>query len=223
MSTTQFSALTSPMPLAVGGVPIRLDATSAGMLLTPDEFDAVAETDENYRYELIRGVLIVNPLPLKAESSPNQMLGHWLLTYKFAHPQGSVLDDTLNEQHVRVRDGRRRPDRCIWTGIGRVANDEDVPTIVIEFVSESRRDQRRDYIEKRSEYREAGIREYWIIDRFRRTMTVVQNTPDGERELLIAEHENYHPDLLPGFELPLGKLLAVADQYGPKQKQQDDQ
>ena len=50
---------------------LRLDGASNGMLLTPEEFDAVVDYDEMYAYELIRGVVIVNPLASEAECDPN--------------------------------------------------------------------------------------------------------------------------------------------------------
>jgi hypothetical protein len=40
---------------------LEIDLESAGMLLTPEEFDAITEYDENDRYELIHGVLVVKP------------------------------------------------------------------------------------------------------------------------------------------------------------------
>ena len=89
----------------------------------------------------------------------------------------------------------------------------DVPTIAVEFVSRRRRDLLRDYEEKRREYLALGVAEYWIIDRFRRTMTVYHNPPRVPAEQVVAENEVYHTDLLPGFELPLARLLAVADQW----------
>ncbi|MGO9467145.1 MAG: hypothetical protein ACLQVF_23630 [Isosphaeraceae bacterium] len=58
--------------------------------------------------------------------------------------------------------------------------------------------------------------EYWIIDRFRRTMTVFRRNPPvsgPESVATIAESQTYRTDLLPGFELPLGRLLAVADRW----------
>jgi Uma2 family endonuclease len=186
----------------------------AGTLMTPEEFDAVEDYDDAYRYELINGVLVVTSVPLPAETGPNEMLGYLLLAYRQQHPQGNTLDGTLPQQYVRTARGRRLADRLIWTGLGRVPNPRrDQPRIAAEFVSASRRDRRRDYEEKRQEYMEAGIAEYWIIDRFRRTLTVVRNQPDGIQELVIGENEIYRPDLLPGFELAVGPLLAVADHW----------
>ncbi len=201
-------------------LPINADAPSvlgpeaAGMLLTPEEFDAVTEFDESFRYELIRGVLVVTPLPSEAEASPYDELGAMLRQYQREHPQGTALDETLPERHVRTSSGRRRADRVIWAGLGRRPDPAtDVPTILAEFVSSSRRDRRRDYEEKRREYSEAGVGEYWVIDRFRRLMTVYRNGPEGPAEVVVGEHETYETPLLPGFQLPLARLLAVADRW----------
>jgi hypothetical protein len=47
-------------PLAA---PLRVGRRSNGMILTPEEFGAIDQWDKNYRYEHIRGVLIVSPPP----------------------------------------------------------------------------------------------------------------------------------------------------------------
>jgi Uma2 family endonuclease len=60
---------------------------------------------------------------------------------------------------------------------------------------------------------ELGVAEYWIIDRFRRIMTVVANSPAGPHEQVIGENEVYRTPLLPGFELALARLFALADQW----------
>jgi Uma2 family endonuclease len=182
----------------------------AGLFLTPEEFDGAREADRDYRYELIDGRLIVTPPPAEAERGPNEELGRRLLNYRDSHPQGSALDDTLPEQTVVTRTNRRRADRVLWTGLGRRPDPaRDLPTIVAEWVSESKRDWQRDYVEKTQEYRDIGIVEYWVFDRFRRTMTVYH----GTTQQLVHEHEVYRTALLPGFELPLAELLAVADRW----------
>ncbi len=189
----------------------KLDVTSNGMVMTPAEFDAVSDYDDEYCYELVNGVVIVNPIPLEAESDPNGELEYFLRDYKHNHPHGSALDKTMPERYVHTRTGRRRADRVIWAGLGRLPDPKaDPPTIVIEFVSASKRDRRRDYEEKRLEYREAGVKEYWIIDRFQRIMTVYR---DDEKGRVISETDSHRTDLLPGFELPLARLLAIADDW----------
>jgi Uma2 family endonuclease len=191
---------------------LKLTPELAGILLSPEEFDAVEECNELYNYELVHGVLIVAPPPAVGEREPNDQLGHLLRSYKDQHPQGTALDLTLPEHLIRTPDSRRRADRVIWTGLGRIPNTrQDQPTIASEFVSASKRDFQRDYIDKRDEYLQAGVREYWIIDRFRRRLTVMRGGADQVTEMVITEQETYTTPLLPGFALPLAQLLAVAD------------
>jgi len=186
-----------------------------GVLMTVDEFDAVTEYDEDYRYELIRGVLVVNPIPSEEECDPNEELGHWIRSWRDHHPQGSLLSATLTERYIYLPHSRRRADRVIWVGLNRLPDRKrDVPTIVIEFVSAGRRNWLRDYVEKRDEYLALGVVEYWIINRFQRNMTVFGKIEQGISERTIDAAETYRPDLLPGFELPLAKLLTFADNWG---------
>ena len=203
----------SVIPLGTDSPPV-LGPDSAGMLLTPEEFDGITDYEDGFRYELIRGVLVVAPVPSEAEASPNDELGAMLRQYQREHPQGATLDETIPERYVRTLIGRRRADRVVWTRLGRRPDPAtDVPAIVVEFVSSSRRDRRRDYEEKRREYQEAGVVEHWIVDRFVRQMTVYRNAPEGQSELVVAEQETYQTPLLPGFELPLARLLAAADRW----------
>jgi Uma2 family endonuclease len=194
--------------------PIVLGPELAGTLMTPEEFDAAEECDDAYVYELIHGVLVVAPPPLEAERGPNDELGFLLRLYRHGHGRGASLDDTLPEQYVRTRDSRRRADRVIWAGLGRRPDPRrDKPTIVVEFVSAGKRSRRRDYLEKRREYLAAGVAEYWIIDRFRRVLTVYRAR---KPQVVIQENEIHRSQLLPGFELPLAQILTVADQWQRK-------
>lgn len=180
--------------------------------MTPEEFDAIEDYDENYRYELVDGVLVVSPIPSPQETGPNDLLGHLLQKYKEDHPKGGQPDYTLPQQYVKVRRGRRIADRLIWAGLGRMPKiRSDVAAIAVEFVSGDKRDRKRDYVDKRRDYEKAGIAHYWIIDRFDRTMTVIQNKPTGKEVRVVKENETYESPLLPGFVLPLARVLAAAD------------
>lgn len=192
--------------------PVKLGPELNGTSMTPAEFDAVEDVDELYVYELIRRVLVVSPSPLDTERGPNEMLGYLLLTYRHQHPRGSSLNWTLPEHTMKTAGNRRRADRVIWAGLGRMPDTRrDLPTIVAEFVSAGKRSRRRDYEEKRQEYQTAGIGEYWLIDRFQRIMTVFRNQAGRLSKKVIQEQEVYRTPLLPGFELPLSEILGVVD------------
>jgi Uma2 family endonuclease len=196
---------------------LRLGPRSAGVLLTTEEFDR-ARFVEGWRYELINEVLVVSPIPSLNERDPNEEFGYFLRTYQESHPQGSALDLTIGEQTIETKKNRRRADRVIWAGLGRLPDPNEPPTIIIELVSKGKINRERDYVAKRAEYREIGVKEYWIIDRFSKTMTVCLFAADRDQEHVIAADQTYATTLLPGFELPLRRLLELAERWGKKQK-----
>jgi Uma2 family endonuclease len=182
------------------------------MLLSPWEFDA-AEFEPGWRYELINGVLIVNAAPLRAERDPNEELGYWLRSYQAGHPQGKALNATLAEETVYIGPHRRRVDRAIWTGLGRLPGDRETPTITCEFVSAGRRNQKGDYETKRDEYRTAGVREYWIFDRFQHILTVYRFAQGKMTKKVLKQTLTYTTPLLPGFKMPLRRLFELSDRW----------
>jgi Uma2 family endonuclease len=182
---------------------------SAGIVLTPVEFDR-ADFEDGWRYELVNGVLLVTPIPLESEANPNEELGRLLRNYQVDHSEGKALDSTLPERIVKTGPNRRRADRIIHAGLGRRPKKDETPTMIVEFVSRRKRDRERDYRTKRSEYLKAGVTEYWVIDRFLRTMTVFVR---GKKPQVVSEKGTYRTELLPGFELPLVKLLRSADYW----------
>ncbi len=186
-----------------------------GILMSVDEFDAIDEYDQRYRYELIHGVLIVCPIPLPAESIINDELARELGNYKFDHPNGHHLDLMLPENYVHLDDSRRRADRVLWCGLRRKPDiRNDPPTIAIEIVSKTRRDRRRDYEEKRDEYLAIGVLEYWAFDRFLRRLTVFTPGPNGPVERVFLAGQTYETPLLPGFVFRVDHYLEVADDAG---------
>ena len=218
-----FLSETPIMPTATLAPPRigRIGPSSAGMIMKPKEFDAITDYVDGYRYELIKGVLIVNAIPGPAQSGPNEILGYALWDYAKNHPKGAALDYTLPEQHVRVAKERRQADRVIWTGLGRRPNvRNDVPTIAIEFVSAGKRNAVRDYETKRVEYLSVGVVEYWIIDRFRRTLTVHRKT--AKKPIVVGEFETYETKLLPGFVLHLDEIMVAADGWEPEDEEKEE-
>lgn len=192
----------------------RLRPDMAGMRLTPEEFDASSGT-RGHRYELIQGVLVVTPMPGLRELDPNDHLGFLLRTYRETHALGFHLDLTVAEMTIRLGDNRRRPDRALGVGLGRLPGEDELPSIVVEFVSQGRQAAHRDYVEKRDEYAAHGIREYWIFDAFRSRLTVWQFEGDVRRPGEYGPDAVYQSPLLPGFDLPVGKILAIAQRWAP--------
>ncbi|MEM1304260.1 MAG: Uma2 family endonuclease, partial [Planctomycetota bacterium] len=139
--------------IETAALPAPIGPNANGMLMTAEEYDSADDWVDGYRYELIHGVLIVSPPAGIGERSPNDYLGYLLINYQESHAKGDALDGTAPEQEITIGQARRRADRAIWVGLGRPPKPlQDTPAIAIEFVSESKRDRQRDYVEKRAEY-----------------------------------------------------------------------
>ena len=189
----------------------RYGPSANGFQMTPREFDR-GDFERGWRYDLINGVLIVSPSPVSNERDPNEELGRILRNYQEYHPQGSAMDATLSEHDIETGDNRRRADRAIWCGLGRLPRKNETPTIVAEFVSRSRRDWIRDYETKRDEYLDAGIHEYWIFDRFAETLTVWTKNGRRSKRVFHAD-QTFSPSRLPGLVLGLRKLFDLANRW----------
>jgi Uma2 family endonuclease len=185
-----------------------LGPQSTGLKLSPEEFIAVEDCNELYHYELIHGVVVVSPIPEAAVRAPNDRFSYWLWTWHEKRGERTPFDETLYTVPIRCGDSVRLADRVIWTHLGRHPIWlKDVPSIVIDFVSNFNRQRRRDFDEKRVEYAAIGVVEYWVIDRFERTMSIFSG---GRVKRVVTEKETYETPLLPGFQLPLVKVLEVA-------------
>jgi Uma2 family endonuclease len=81
------------------------------------------------------------------------------------------------------------------------------PDILFEIVSPEARDRRRDYQEKPIDYLRMGIREYVIIDRFRKQVTVLTRAADLFEERVLGWSDEYASPLLPGFSVKLREVM----------------
>lgn len=170
-------------------MPPCFGTTDNGRLMTPDEFDALSRDDveDGYRYELIHGVFIVSPAAGPMETDPNDQLGYLLRAYDLLHP--GVIDKTLYETDVQTKSCWRRADRVIWIGLGRVPKwKHDVPTIIVEFLSAGTRSRKRDYEERRQEYLDLGVQEFWLFDRIQKQLTVFHCRGGVVQAQVITHH-----------------------------------
>jgi Uma2 family endonuclease len=72
--------------------------------------------------------------------------------------------------------------------VGETWAELPLPILVIEIVSNTTR--RRDHLQKRALYLDAGIPEYWIVDGHERTVRVVR---PGHDDQLNRESVTWHP------------------------------
>jgi len=177
-------------------------------LLTIEQYNALDEP-VGVRYELDRGELIVTPSPVPMHNiicgELHGLLNSWAKEYN--------LGQVICEVDVRLgEDTIRRPDLMFF--VRERIKDLDLehaplpiaPDLVIEVVS--KHDQPDDLMLKVRQYRQAGVRAVWLF--YRKTREAYRYTPeDSQPSVINAERGGKfeEPELLPGFSLPLSKIL----------------
>jgi Uma2 family endonuclease len=151
--------------------------------------------DDGNKYEVVRGELFVTPTPTNEHETILARLTRILDPYVQAnglgyvyHPRAVVrFDGSEVEPDLMIRQPLVRDD-VTW-------DDAPIPVLVVEVFSGSTR--RRDQVQKRSLYADAGVAEYWMIDPERRTITAVRQ---NAKDLVSSDHLSWSP---PGASLPL--------------------
>ena len=186
---------------------LRLGPDDAGRLISAAEF-ATAETVEPFQYERVRGRLVVMSPAGPEHRFVSRPFRRKLNVYWEEH-LNLIEDVDIEGWVITSPDDDRLPDICVYF----VGDDEAkkvphrVPALVFEFVSQSRADQERDYIHKRDEYHAIGVKEYVIVDRFKRSVLVLRWQPDDYAEHTLTEHDSYSTPLLPGLAIPLSEAF----------------
>jgi Uma2 family endonuclease len=131
--------------------------------LTIDQLEALPDDDN--RYELIDGELLVSKAPGINHQRPLGRLFYLLTGYLVSNPIGElifgpgvVFDDYNGVIPDMVFVSAER--YHIITERGLI----DAPDLVIEVVSPGERNSERDRQLKRQLYSRRGVREYWIVD-----------------------------------------------------------
>jgi Uma2 family endonuclease len=89
----------------------------------------------------------------------------------------------------RHADRLRVPDIAVFENHEDVVFDAHLPILVVEVLSPSTASE--DTVRKAGEYQSAGIAQYWIVDRDRRTLTVYGNNGRGWDQVLVLDDD--HP------------------------------
>ncbi|MBI4612450.1 MAG: Uma2 family endonuclease [Planctomycetes bacterium] len=184
-----------------------------GRRMSLEEF-ARATGREGSLYELAKGVVIVVDVPGLSHSRIVREVERQFTAYDLDHPEVIRHIAAGSDCAIRMPAMRseRHPDRAIYlTPPPADENPWDLwtPEIVVEVVS--RGQEERDYGEKRQEYLVAGVREYWIVDPYRRTVLVLRRRGDDWTEEEVLAGGKVATRLLPGFELDTARLFALLD------------
>lgn len=199
--------------------PRRLGPRDQGKRMTLEEFFA-ADTEEGYRYELIRGRLVV----MTAPNMPHELLLDWLRdvlkAYARQHPE--VFNRVAGPGRVILEEPAEavsapEPDLLCYANFPHDASFDDAawqafsPCLVVEVISESHAE--KDLVRNPDLYLQVRtLREYWIVDprlsHDRPALTVYRRRGrHWQKPIHIEAGGSYTSRFLPGFNLILDRHL----------------
>ncbi|HVF59928.1 MAG TPA: Uma2 family endonuclease [Thermoanaerobaculia bacterium] len=184
-------------------------ARTADHRLTYD--DLLALPEDGLRHELIDGEHYVAPAPnfrhQKVVVNFTLAVGNFVERHDLGVLLVAPFDVVFSSTDVVEPDllflSRER------LGLATEQNIQGAPDLVIEILSPSTR--KRDLGVKRQLYERMGVREYWLADPARETVTVYRRTGEAFRlaaELSRDAAEVLTTPLLPGLEIPLARIFA---------------
>lgn len=169
--------------------------------------------DENLRYELIGGEIIVSTAPRFIHQLMVSRVMEVFFTYLKKNPSGHILTtpglifsdfdgvipDLIYISHEKIEE---------------LLNEESgkfygSPEIVIEILSPGKANARRDLQVKRELYEIYKVPEYWVINPFEKEINVFQRESGKLKQMkTFTENENLTTINLPKFKLQLKELFA---------------
>jgi Uma2 family endonuclease len=202
---------------------VKIGPQDHGRHMSLEEFDH-AEVQEGYLYELARRVIVVSDVPNFRHLVQVKEIRRQLNAYDLAHPGRIYFIAAGSDCKILVSEleSERHPDVALYRKLPPSPTGNFwatwIPDIVIEVVSPGAESERRDYVEKREEYLELGIKEYWIFDADRDEMLVLRRSGDQWSPRTIRPGKIYRTRLLPGLEFDCALVFAAAQQAGDNEE-----
>lgn len=175
-----------------------------------------ASLPEDEPGELVEGRLVEEEVP----DYDHEGVVAWLLValWSWVVPRGGFAFGSESKLAIRTGLGRK-PDVSVFFPGGAVpprrGPGRAPPDILVEVISSSPRDVRRDRIEKPENYAAFGVRFYWLIDPGARTFEIFE-LQAGARYLRVLGASEGDVDVpgCDGLRLNLDALWAEIDRLG---------
>jgi Uma2 family endonuclease len=167
----------------------------------------------NQLVELVDGNVEVLDTPTKSHQKIVRALLNLVLEFLAGHRLGDAVSAPY-----RIRlwaENFREPDVVVYLNehLDRFGERYgECPDIAFEVVSGDPASRARDYEDKRQDYAQAGIPEYWIVDPFARRIVVLRL--DGDSYAVAGEHpegETAKSIIVEGLEINVGLLFQAGD------------
>lgn len=167
------------------------DPASKTLAMTLEEWAALGEDESG---ELVDGRLEAEEVATWA----HEIVVSWLigLFRSWVVPRGGFVLASETKLAVAVARGRK-PDVVVFFGRGNLpprhtSITKSPPDIVVEVVTATPRDARRDRVEKKADYASFGVGQYWLLDPEARTLEVLARGEDGRFVEVLAEATGAH-------------------------------
>jgi len=182
------------------------------------KLDEWANLDEDVTGELVLGFHVEEEMP----SALHELAVSWLIfTLRTWLRDGFIL---ASEVKLALAEGLgRKPDVAVYLpgspapprhGMLRVP-----PDIIVEVVSPSPRDERRDRVEKMAEYAKWGVRFYWLVDPALGSFEVFSLDANHHYTQAVALTAGVASEIpgCPGLSLDLDALWTELQRLGPEE------
>lgn len=178
-----------------------------GLELSSAEY-AEADFQPPWKYERAHRRVVVLPPPGHEHFLLLEKIHERLVAYKMSHP--GVIQHIIQESWLSIDQATdRRPDLAVYLSSGDPDHriPERIPDLIFEIVSPGSDAHDRDYVEKRSDYERAGVREYVVVDRFEHGVTVFRPADGQFVATALTNTASYQSPLLPCLNLPLREII----------------
>jgi len=183
-------------------------STRISPLLTVDDLEALPDDDN--RYELVEGELLVSRAPRLTHQRVSMNLASCLIRYLDQNPVGEVLatPGVIFNQYNAVIPDLVYMSRETITAVATGTHITGAPDLAVEVLSPGAEGTRRDRILKRQVYPKFGVKESWLADPKSRTLEVYRLENETlELSATLTTADTLTSPLLPGLRCEVGGIF----------------